>query len=81
MTTLIRLESIRRPDMRIDERKKRYIKKIYEEMRKRGFTSEEIPKIISRTGFMDALNYCPEEQMLIAVEDAVDEIIVTAARF
>lgn len=63
----------------IDERKKRYIKKIYEEMRKRGFTSEEIPKIISRTGFMDALNYCPEEQMLIAVEDAVDEILLTAA--
>ena len=63
----------------IDESKKRYIKKIYEEMRKRGFTSEEIPKIISRTGFMDALNYCTEEQMLIAVEDAVDEILLTAA--
>lgn len=62
------------------EKKQAYIDDVQTEMRRRGFTSEEIPVIIGKTGFMDALEKYPEEQLHYDVSDAVDEIIMTAAR-
>lgn len=49
-------------------------------MHRRGLTDEEIPKVIEKTGFMTALNEYPEEQLHYSISDAVDEILVTAAR-
>lgn len=49
-------------------------------MKRRGFTSEEIPIVIGKTGFMFVMKEYPEEQMHYAVEDAVDEILLTASR-
>lgn len=64
----------------IEEKKKVYLEDIYVEMRKRGFTDEEIPIIISRTGFMSALDKYPEVQLHYATPDAVDEIIFVAVK-
>lgn len=64
-----------------EERKMKYADKVRAEMKRRGFTSDEIQKVIGKTGFMEALDLYPEEQMHYAIEDAVDEIIETAARF
>ena len=63
----------------ISELTKKYESKIYEEMRKRGFTEAEIPRIINKTGFREALEKYPEEQMHYSISDAVDEIIFVAA--
>ena len=62
------------------EKKNSYIEDVHSEMKRRGFTSEEIENIIGKTGFMDALEKYPEEQLHYDVSDAVDEIIMTAAR-
>ena len=62
------------------EKKQAYIDDVQYEMKRRGFTSEEIPVIIGKTGFMDAIEQYPEEQLHYDVSDAVDEIIMTAAR-
>lgn len=62
------------------EIKNSYVDAVYDEMRKRGFTKEEIPRVISKTGFMEALEEYPEEQLHYDVSDAVEEIIITAAR-
>ncbi|SCY05705.1 hypothetical protein SAMN05660668_01299 [Pseudobutyrivibrio sp. AR14] len=62
------------------EKKQAYIDDVQSEMKRRGFTSEEIPVIIGKTGFMDAIEQYPEEQLHYDVSDAVDEIIMTAAR-
>ena len=51
-----------------------------EEMKSRGLTEEEIPVVIGRTGFMEAIEQYPEEQLHYDISDAVDEIILTAAR-
>ena len=48
-------------------------------MKKRGFTSAEIPMVINKTGFMDAIDLYPEEQLHYHISDAVDEIITLAA--
>lgn len=63
-----------------EEQKQEYSKKVYEEMRNRGFAEEEIPRVIGKTGFLDAINEYPEEQLHYSIEDAVDEIICTAAK-
>lgn len=63
-----------------EEKKQKYIAKVYNEMKKRGFTSEEIPNVIEKTGFMFVMEEYPEEQMHYAVEDAVDEILITASK-
>ena len=52
-----------------------YVQKVHEEMRKRGYTEEEIPKIIGRTGFMPVIEEFPEEQFCYTIEAAVDEIL------
>ena len=62
------------------EKKQAYIDDVLCEMKRRGFTSEEIPVIIGKTGFMDAIEKYPEEQLHYDVSDAVDEIIMIAAR-
>ena len=63
-----------------EEKKQKYIAKVYAEMKRRGFTSEEIPKVIGKTGFMFVMKEYPEEQLHYSVEDAVDEILITAAK-
>lgn len=56
-------------------------KHIYQRfMKNRGLTEEEIPVVIGRTGFMEAIEQYPEEQLHYDISDAVDEIILTAAR-
>ncbi len=62
------------------EKQNAYIAKVHNEMKRRGFTSEEIPVVINKTGFLSALEEYPEEQLHYDVSDAVDEIIMTAAR-
>ena len=57
-----------------------YVQKVHEEMRKRGYTEEEIPKIIGRTGFMPVIEEFPEEQFCYTIEAAVDEILEIAAK-
>ena len=62
------------------EKQEAYIAKVHNEMKRRGFTSEEIPAVINKTGFLAALEEYPEEQLHYDVSDAVDEIIMTAAK-
>ena len=64
----------------MEEEKKLYIEEVYAEMKKRGFTSAEIPMVINKTGFMDAIDLYPEEQLHYDISDAVDEIITLAAK-
>lgn len=66
--------------MDIEKTKKEYLDDVYQEMKHRGFISEEIPRVIAKTGFMEALNEYTEEQLLYSIEDAVDEIMLVAAR-
>ncbi|MCI5959967.1 MAG: hypothetical protein PUD03_02060 [Lachnospiraceae bacterium] len=66
--------------MSMEEKKKLYIEEVYAEMKKRGFTSAEIPMVINKTGFMDAIDLYPEEQLHYDISDAVDEIITLAAK-
>ncbi len=67
--------------MVVSEKKKEdYIRKVHNEMKKRGFTENETEKVIGKTGFMKVLNMYPEEQMHYSVSDAVDEIILTASK-
>lgn len=66
--------------MSMEEKKKLYIEEVYAEMKKRGFTSAEIPMVINKTGFMDAIDLYPEEQLHFDISDAVDEIITLAAK-
>ena len=63
-----------------EERKQRYVEKVHNEMKRRGLTSEEIPLVIGKTGFMSALENYPEEQLHYGISDAVNEILLTAAR-
>ena len=62
-----------------EEQKRRYLSYVCEEMRRRGLTGEEIPRIIGQTGFMRAFNEYPEEQLHCSPEAAVDEILLVAA--
>jgi len=58
---------------------KAYEIKIFEELKRRGISEDDIPKVIAKTGFMDALHDYPEEQLHYPVSCAVDEILITAA--
>jgi hypothetical protein len=57
-----------------------YIDDVYAEMRVRGFTHEEIPRVIAKTGFMTALEEYPDTLLHFDIIDVVDDIVVTAAR-
>ena len=61
-----------------EESKQRYIAKVYQEFARRGFSEEEIPKIISKTGFWKVMEEFPREQLHYSAKDAVDELIETA---
>jgi hypothetical protein len=61
------------------EQKDNYIARVHAEMSKRGMSKEEIDRVISKTGFLDAVELCPEEQFHYAISDAVDEILYVAA--
>jgi hypothetical protein len=62
-----------------DEMKNNYISKIYNELNRRGVSSDEIPGVIEKTGFMSVMQDYAEEQMHYSIKDAVDEILLTAA--
>ena len=62
------------------EKKRKYIDKVHNEMLRRGFSADEIPTVINKTGFMTAIEQYPEEQLHYDVSDAVDEILLTAAK-
>lgn len=67
--------------MRVTEgMKQEYIASVYKEMRNRGLTKEEIPRVIAKTGFMKVMEKYPEEQLHYMPVAAVDEILLTAAR-
>ena len=61
-------------------RKRRYLSCVYVELRRRGLWDEDIPFVISKTGFMSAMNENPEEQMYCSPEAAASEILLAAAR-
>ena len=61
-------------------RKKGYLSCVYGEQRRRGLWDEDIPFVISKTGFMSAMSENPEEQMHCSPEAAASEILLTAAR-
>lgn len=68
--------------MRItEEMKQEYLSWVYEEMANRGVPKKDIPRVIAKTGFMDALNEYPEEQLHYQPESAVNEILLTAALY
>ena len=48
-------------------------------MKRRGFEEEQIPYVIGKTRFYEALDKYPEQQLHYAVENAVDEILFMAA--
>ena len=56
-----------------------YSNRVFEEMLERGYTESEALKIIDKTGFRDALEKYPEEQLHDSISDAVDEILFVAA--
>lgn len=62
-----------------EEKKNRYIADVHAEMSRRGLSKNEIERVISKTGFYEAMELCAEEQMHYAVSDAVNEIIFVAA--
>ena len=62
------------------EKIKAYIEDVYVEMKHRGFTEDEADYVISKTGFMDAIEKYPEEQLHYDVSDTVDELIMVAAK-
>ena len=60
---------------------KEYLDEVYSEMKRRGYTLEEIPMVIAKTGFLSVLDEYPEEQFHYSAEDAVDEILFVAAKY
>lgn len=66
-------------DKELEIKKQNYISLVYAEMKCRGFLSSEIPRVIEKTGFMDALEEYPLEQLHQSPSAAVDEILLTAA--
>ncbi len=64
---------------KINELSEWYVQRVFEEMERRGYTKEQIPYVIGKTGFYEALERVPEAQLHYAIEDAVDEILFVAA--
>ena len=64
----------------IEKSKRIYIENVYGEMRRRGYSDVEIPKVIAKTGFMSAINEYPEQQLHYSIEDAVEEIMFVASK-
>lgn len=66
-------------ELSLEQRKSNYFDDIRAELIKRGIPQQDVMKVISKTGFMSALNDFPEEQLHYSINDAVDEILVVAA--
>lgn len=66
--------------LKIEKMKIEYIEDVYKEMRGRSFTEDEIPRVIAKTGFLEALDLYPEAQLHFAIKDAVNEILEIAAK-
>lgn len=62
------------------EMKCNYIRKVYEEMKKRGYESDEIPAIIGKNCFLSALELYPEEQLHDSIQATVDAILELAEK-
>ena len=65
--------------MSIEEKKQRYISQVHNETRNRGISSEEIPVVINKTGFMSVMEKYPEEKMHDDISDTVDDILAIAS--
>ena len=61
-----------------EEKKQKYIDMVHKERERRGYTPEQIPMVIGKTGFTKVMEQYPEEQMHYSIEDAVDEIMFVA---
>lgn len=72
--------SKRQEQQDLEQKKRDYIAKVHNEMKRRGFTSKEIQAIIDKTGFLSALEEYPEEQLHYDVSATVNEIIMTAVK-
>ncbi len=75
-------EALRKMDVTDEELKhlkERYIEMLWDEMRKRGISTEGISKIIEKTEFMNSLNEYPEEILNTTVDEQVDKLIIAAA--
>ncbi len=66
-------------DKNLKEISEWYSNRVFEEMLERGYTEDEVAYIIDKTGFREALDKYPEEQLHDSISDAVDEIIFVAA--
>lgn len=64
----------------IEQRKKEYMQLVYAEMLRRGFVQSELDFVISKTGFIQALNEYPEESLHYPIESSVDEIMLAASK-
>lgn len=62
-----------------EEKKQKYIDKVHKEMRRRGYTPEQIQMVTGKNGFMTVREQYPEEQLHYSIEDAVDEIMFVAS--
>ena len=62
----------------IDEIKRAYLDSVYSEFADRGYSRKTAKEIIGKTGFIEALDEYPREQLHYSVEDAVDEILSAA---
>ena len=63
----------------LEERKRLYKDKVTTELIRRGVSETNVQKVIAKTGFYDALEKFPEEQMRESISGTVDEILVIAA--
>lgn len=63
-----------------EERKQIYINDVRLALIRRGIPSDDIPRVVAKTGFLQALNEYPEEQFHYDPSDAADEILSVAAR-
>ena len=64
---------------RIKELSEWYVQHVFDKMRHRGYSEEEIPYVIGKTDLYEALEKVPDVHLHYAIEDAVDETIFAAA--
>ncbi len=63
----------------LEQRTKKYSADVRAELIRRGIASEDIEKVIGKTGFTATLAKYPEEQLHYSVKDAANEILLVAA--
>ena len=50
-----------------------YVQHVFDKMRHRGYSEEEIPYVIGKTRFWEALEKYPEQQLYYAAEIAIGD--------